>query len=81
MKYTITKRTISSGVVFIVSFIAAVYFAYLWVAEGMPLLTNKYGPGSQKSMLPIIGGSIVCLLISVVAAIDAYVYSKNDEKQ
>lgn len=80
MKYRISKRSLTSGLLFIIFFIAAIYLAYLWLAEGMPLYTNKYNPGSQKSMFPIILPAIICALIAIVAGLDVYLYSKNDEE-
>lgn len=78
MNYRISKRTISSGIIFIVTFIAAIYLTYIWVADGMPFYTNRYNPGNVKSFFPIIFPAMICAGISVVAGVDAYIHSKED---
>jgi hypothetical protein len=78
MNYSISKRVIFSGILFVAFLVATIYFFYIWIHEGMPLYSNAYKAGSKKELIPILYQAIICFIIACIAVLDTYIYSRKD---
>ena len=73
----ITKRSITSGVIAIACLIASVYFMISWFNEGMPFYAKEHVFGKKAELIPFLGTSLVFGAVSLIAGLDAYIYSKS----
>ena len=77
MKYRLTKRSLISGSLGLAATIACIYFAFEWINQGMPIYSNVGMPGSKKEFLPFLSYSIASGVGALIAAFDAYIYSRE----